>query len=107
MTRSSYLRTGWIHVKTYTPAVIAAALMYGGLHQIISVLKYLLTRVILQGINALIRQSFRDIMPLPNNYHGAPWQFDAKVAGIGIIVAGLGMFIGFWAQARSRARPAP
>ena len=95
---------GWIYFKEYAPAAVAAALMYGGIQQIISVLKYLFTNGILQLINTVIRRGFRDRFPMPD-YGRIPWLFHARVTGVGVIVIVLGIFVGLWANARSQDQP--
>lgn len=107
MTKPNLLRAGWVHVKPYLPAVLATALMYGGINQVISVLKYPLTDLTLKVVNALRMKALRDIMPLPNYYGGFPWQYHAKLIATGVIVLIVGMFIGLWAHARYQRQLVP
>lgn len=104
MTNASLLRHGWIHVKDYAPAVVAAALMYGGIHQILSALRYPLTNYVVKLVNLILRQTFRDVMPI-EEFGDIPWNYPGKTAAVGVILAVLGMFIGLWVQARSQRRP--
>ncbi len=106
MTKKNLLRAGWVRVKEFLLAVMAAALMYGGLHQILGVLKYILSGLALGIINAGIRNNFHDSLTLSNPYTGIPWQYQARVAAVGATVMVVGMFLGLWAHARSH-RPAP
>ncbi len=105
MTNAILLRTGWTRAKEYVPAVLAAALMYAGIYQILEALQYPLSNYIVKLVNLLLRQAFRDVMPLPER--GAiPWIFHAKMVATGVIVTVVGMFIGLWVHARSRRQPA-
>jgi hypothetical protein len=107
MSKPSLLRAGWTRIKEYLPPVIAAALMYEGIRQIIGVLRYVVTGLVLRGINAVISSGFRDRMPLQNYYDGAPWQFHVRVAAESVIVTVIGMFIGLWVNARTQPKSAP
>jgi len=103
MTQRNLIRKGWTRVKQFAPAVTAAALMYGGIHQIFSVLKEALGI----GIMRLINTAIEKVSPgyyLPR-YGALPWPFYARVAAIGVIIAVVGMFIGLWVQARNRRQP--
>jgi hypothetical protein len=104
MTNPSLLHVGWTRTKKYLPAVITASVMYGGIDQILGVLKYLIAGVVLEGINAVIRQGFRDRIPLPDYFIEVPWQYHTKVAAEGVIVLVIGMFVGLWANARKSPR---
>jgi hypothetical protein len=104
MTTPSLLRAGWTHLKEYAPPVMAAALMYGGIHQILSAFQYPLSNYAVKLINLILRQAFRDVMPLAG-FGAIPWLFYAKVVAEGVIIAVVGMFIGLWVQARSQHRP--
>jgi len=95
------LREGWNKVREYLPAVMAAALMYGGIYQIIAALRYPLTGVVVIAIKAIVKRAFRDRVPLPN-YFLFPWQLTATSIATGVIVLVVGMFIGLWVNARSQ-----
>jgi hypothetical protein len=95
MTRASRLRAGWIYVKQYGTAVVAAGLMYAGIYQIISALKYPIANGILKILNAILVRGFRDRMPLPE-YGWIPWAFHARVVAMGVIVIVVGLFVGLW-----------
>jgi hypothetical protein len=106
MSETGLILTGWHRAKEYFVAVIAAAVMYGGTHQIVEVLKYVATGMTIEGINAVIHQGFRNRLPLPNGYVGIPWQYHVKVAATGVIVAAVGVLFGVWADARHHRRAA-
>jgi hypothetical protein len=103
MIEPSLLRSGWIHVKEYALAVMAAGLMYAGTGQILSVLKSVLGNYIVRFINLLIKQEFPDHMLL-GEFGTIPWPFQAKMAAVGVIVIILGIFVGLWAHTRNRSR---
>ena len=105
MTETGLVRAGWVRVKEYLPAVMAAGLMYGGINQILSVLKYLLSGVALTGINEVIRLGFRDRVPLENDYWAVPWTYHVRPIAGAIIVLVVGMFLGLWANARNQQHP--
>ncbi len=104
MTNASLLRNGWIRVKEYAPPVVAAALMYGGIHQILSALQYPLSNYAVKLINLILRQAFRDVMPLAA-FGDIPWLYLAKTVAVGVIIAVVGMLIGLWVQSRSQRQP--
>jgi hypothetical protein len=104
MTNTSLLRNGWIQMKEYAPAVMAAALMYGGIHQILSAFQYPLSNYAVKLINLILRQTFREPMPLAE-FGAIPWLFHAKIIAEGVIIAVVGMFIGLWVNARSQHQP--
>jgi hypothetical protein len=105
MTNASLFRRGWIHAKDYGPGVLAAALIFAGISQILGALQYPLNNYAVQFVNLMLRQAFRDVMPLAER--GAiPWIFHAKIVAEGVIIAVVGMFIGLWVHARSRRQPA-
>ena len=107
MTRPSLLRAGWIHVKQNVLAVMAAAVMYVGLHQVFGGLRYPLADLTMQLVNVIFMKAVRDHLPLPNGYRGIPWQYHAKIVAEGVILAVVGMFIGLWANARNQRRSSP
>jgi hypothetical protein len=104
MTNANLLRNGWIQVKDYAPPVMAAAMMYGGIHQILSALQYPLSNYAVKLINLILRHTFRGPMPLAE-FGAIPWLFHAKIVAEGVIIAVVGMFIGLWVQARSERQP--
>lgn len=105
MTASSHSRISWIQVKEYAPAIVAAALMFGGLQRILHVLGYPLTNAVMEGINGIIRRGLRDTLPLANSEAGFPWQFYAHTLGEGVIVTVTGLLIGVWAHVRNQHPP--
>jgi hypothetical protein len=106
MSDAYYLREGWSKTKEYGPAVMTAALMHGGIYRIIRALRYPLTGVVVEAINAIIKRGFRDRIALSNSYF-FPWRFTALSVATGVIVLVVGMFIGLWVNARSQYEPAP
>ena len=111
MTNPSLVRIGCFRAKEYFLAVIAAWLMYGGVRQILGVLRFFITGLILNSINgvrlqARTLQAFRGRLPLANPYSpGPPWQYQAKAIAIGVVVIALGMFVGLWAHIRTQRKP--
>ncbi|MGP0019674.1 MAG: hypothetical protein ACLPHP_13965 [Candidatus Sulfotelmatobacter sp.] len=103
MTGRHLIRNGWTRVKEFAPAAMAAALMYGGIHQIFSVLKQVLGIGIMRLINTATEMIFPGYY-LPR-YGAIPWPMFARVAAVGVIIAAVGMFIGLWVQARSGTNP--
>ena len=97
----SFLQAGWRRAKQFLPSVIAAGLMFGGMHQIISTFKYPLTSVVVSIINALTRKAFRDVMPLNGEYALAPWWFELRQVAIAVIVFVVGSFVGLWINMRA------
>ncbi len=104
MTRTSPSRVAMTYIKEYGPAIIAAALLYGGIHQVISVLTQPIAIGIMHLINAVSRRTFRDITLLPE-YGGIPWLFFTRVVASGVIVIVVGILVGLWANARSQRQP--
>lgn len=109
MSQSEPYPSFYAQLKRFFPAVLSAGLIYGGLHQIIGVLRYFVTDAILQFMNALIRKAFPDTFPLPDRY-GAPWGWGAfqvyqiKMAALGVIVVIVGILAGIWVRARALRR---
>jgi hypothetical protein len=106
MTSARLLNQGWIRAKTHAPGVVAAALMYGGIHQILSAIQYPLSNYVVKLVNLILRQAFRNMMPL-TEFGTVPWLYHAKNASVGVIVTVVGMFIGLWVNGRRQHRPAP
>ena len=105
MTKPSLIRAGWVRAKEYGLAVVAAALMYGGVHQFISALSYPLSGLTLQLVNTLLMRAFRDRVPLPNYYPGVPWLFHLRVAAGGMFVLIVGSMVGLWINAKGQRQP--
>jgi len=101
MTKANLVRVGWARIKHQIPAVIAAALVYGGLHQTISTLRWTLAGAVLGLINFIIRTGFRDVFPLENPYSGVPWTFHVRVAAVGVMVMTVGLLVGVWVNAKA------
>jgi len=96
------LRVVWAKFKDRGLSVLAAWLIFAGIHQTFSGITFPLSGWILKGLNALIRQSLRDQLPLRNNYLGIPWQYHAGIVAQGAIIAVVGMFFGLWVNRRTR-----
>jgi len=101
MSKANLVRVGWARIKHQIPAVIAAALMYGGLNQMISTLRYPLTGAVLGLINFIIRTGFRNVFLLQNPYSGVPWTFHVRVAAVGVMVMTVGLLVGVWVNAKA------
>lgn len=90
-----------IQVRRHAAPVIAAALIYSGIHQVVSTLKYRIGSLILRLVNQVIERGFRDRMLLPESW-GAPWQFTAQSLAESVIAIVLGIFLGLWVHSRSQ-----
>jgi hypothetical protein len=101
MSGPSKLRLAWVYIKEYGAAVVAAALMYGGTHQVISALKYPFTSGLLQLVNVVIHRGFPDSLPLPDYSGTIPWISQARICAVGVIVIVVGIMVGLWANVRS------
>jgi len=110
MTRPPLLRVVGIYVKEYAVAVISASLIYGGIHQIMSVvltLIYPIANIIPHLVDAMVHSRFDHIPPLASYYGDSRmWASLTKVVAIGIIVIVVGILAGLWANSRSRHVPA-
>jgi hypothetical protein len=104
----SPLRVAMIRARQHAAAVTAATLIYAGIYQIISTLKYPIGRVILRLVNAVIVTGFRDRLLL-QQYDSIPWQFRARTVAAAVIVIVLGVFLGLWVNvmAGTKANPEP
>ena len=100
MTDPGILRAGWSRVKVHLPSALSAALMFAGLRQITTVLAYPVAGAAVGLANILLRNGFRDVMPLGNDYVGLPWQFHARLGAEGVFVLAVGLLIGLWLNAR-------
>lgn len=98
---------GWAYVREYGIAVIAAALIYGGLHQIISALLvviYPITRGVPPFFDALVHWEFHYLPSLTSSYNNIwMWFLLAKTIAIAVIVITVGVFFGLWAKSRDHA----
>jgi hypothetical protein len=101
MTSQSSLHVAMDYVKEYAAAIIAAALMYAGIHQVISVFSQPLAMGIIGLINAISRRGFHGVTLLPE-FSGIPWLFFTRVLAIGVIVIVVGILVGLWANSRSQ-----
>lgn len=102
----SPLRIAMKRVKQHAAAVVTAALIFGGIYQIVSTLKYPIGAVILRLANAILEREFRDQSLLPQ-YGPMPWQVIAKAVAVAVILIVLGGFLGLWVTARSKIRHSP
>lgn len=111
MTGTRSLKVAWAHVGEYGIAVISAALIYGGLHQIISailVVIYPITRGVPPFVDALVHWEFHYLPSLTNSYNNAwMWFLLAKMIAIAVIVIVVGVFFGLWAKSRDRRLAMP
>jgi len=94
-----------IHVRQRLAAVIAAALMYAGIAEIVATLKYPIGSVILRLVNAIIIRGFRDRLLLPE-YGPMPWRFSVRTIAMAVIAIVLGVFLGLWVTGRSQLKSA-
>lgn len=101
----SPLHTAMIHVRQRGAAAMAAALIYAGISEIISILKYRIVSVTLRLINEIIIRGFRDRLLLPD-YGGVPWWFDARNFAMAVILIVLGTLLGVWVNRRSQRESA-
>ena len=92
-----------IHVRRRALAVMAASLIYAGLYQIVSTLKYPIGSLLLRLINTIIVLGFRDRLLLPD-YGSMPWWIYARSLAMAIIAIVLGIFIGLWVSRRNRRK---
>jgi hypothetical protein len=102
------LGAAWGYVKEYAAAVMAAALMFGGIHQLLSAVKYPISFGVLRFLNAIIRRGFPGHFPLPD-YGGAstiPWLFHVRNAAVGIMLIIVGILIAVLANVRNQGQPA-
>ena len=105
MTGSRLLQAGWVNIKEYAAEVMAGFLIYGGIYEVVSALKYRLADAILQLINAVIRRDFPDHFLLMG-YGPLPWRFEAGYFAIAVMLIVAGILLGLWVNARSRSQPA-
>ncbi len=107
MNNPGLLRIGWARVREYLPAVMAAALMFGGIKYSISVLSYLLSGGVIGLINFTIRHGFRDAMVMGNPYGDAAsklWMSSLRDALEGVFVWAMGALLAVWAHARRQSK---
>jgi len=101
MNSPSLLQLAWIRVKEHAAPVIAAVLIYGGIFQVISVLRYPLANGVVQLANVIIRKGFPDHLLLAE-YGSIPWLFHAKFGALGAMLIAVGILVGLWVNARSQ-----
>ena len=102
MTVAYRLRMAWKHVKEYAGPVIAADLVYAGIHQMNSVLTYPIADGVIWCVNFIIRTGFRDRLVLPI-YGWFPWRYQTKIIVYGFIPIVLGILVGLWVNSRKKA----
>jgi hypothetical protein len=100
----SPLNTAMNHVRQRAAPVMAAALMFAGIYELIATLKFPIGGMILRLINAIIIRGFRDRLLLPD-YAPMPWWFSARSIATAVIVIVLGIFLGLWVNVRSQRQP--
>jgi hypothetical protein len=106
MSLAPRLRAAWGYVKEYAASVMAAALMFGGINQLLSALRY--TAFFGGGrlINEVIRRAFPGRFLLPNYGGPIPWLFHLRTAALGIMLIAVGTLIGLLANIRNQRLPA-
>jgi hypothetical protein len=106
MTRLPLLRIVPIYIKEYALAVISAALIYGGIYQVISALRVLifpLAHTVPLFVDAIVHMDFHYIPSLLIYYSEARmWVFLTRTVGIAIIVIAVGILFGVGAESRGR-----
>jgi branched-subunit amino acid ABC-type transport system permease component len=111
MTQQPLLRVVWIYVKDYALVVISASLMYGGIHQIMSVvltLIYPIARTVPLLVDAIAHTEFQHIPPLASYYSDVRmWVSLAKIVAVGVIAIVVGILVGLWVNSRSQRAPVP
>ena len=92
----------WARCKHQLLPVVAAFLLFVGIQQVLSAVRYPICGWIMSGINGLYVRAFRDTLPLPNEYQGGiPWLFHVRIAAAGVSVLVIGIFLGLWANSRA------
>ncbi len=107
--RHDLLRAAKIPLKEYWAPVVAAALMFGGINELVATATYPLTRAGVWLVNSIIRRGFRDVMPIGGSYYSGeiPWRFHATIAAESVIVIVLGIFLGLWVHQKNDASDTP
>jgi hypothetical protein len=97
------------HIKDYALTVISAALIYGGIHQVISALRVLIFPIadmIPRLVGALADSEFNHLPSLLSYYNDTSmWFFVTKIVAVAIIVIVAGLFVGLWANSRDQRTP--
>jgi len=110
MTQRPLLRVVWIHIKDYALVVVSAGLMYGGIHQIMSVvltLMYPIARTIPLLVDAIAHTEFHHIPPLASYYSDVRmWVSLTKIVAVGVIAIVVGILVGLRVKFRERT-PVP
>ena len=106
MTMSYRLRVAWKYIREYAGAVIAAGLIDAGIHQVISIPKYVIGEGVIWCINFIIRTGFRDSLMRPT-YGPLPWHYAATVIASGLIPVVLGILVGLWVKSRKGVTLSP
>lgn len=92
-------RRGRTQVSERGPAVLAAALIYGGIHQIISTAQYPFTNLVVLLINPIVERQFHYHLT-PYGWVGLPPAFLVEGLALAIIVIVAGILVGLWADVR-------
>jgi len=105
------LRVVRIYVKEYAVAVIAAGLIYGGIHEIVSAILipiYPITEAFPRFVDAILKSEFRDLPPLSSNFY-EPWMWTvvSKMLAVGVIAIVVGILVGLWAHSREQGVTVP
>jgi hypothetical protein len=106
MSLTPRLGAAWSYVKEYAAAVMAAAVTFGGINQLLSIIKYPASNEVLRLLNAIIRRGFPGHLLLPDYGGPIPWPFHLRAAAVGVMLIAVGILIGLLANVRARPRPA-
>jgi hypothetical protein len=99
-------KTAWGCLKKRGLAVVSALLIYIGIGQIVSTVKYPISYAIERGLNLVIERAFRDHMLLatpPYSILGLGF-YMAKSIAIGVIAIVIGTFVSLLADLKGRHR---
>lgn len=111
MTRPSLLRILWTYIKEYVLAVISVALIYGGIHQIISAIQaliYPIASTVPLFVDAIVHSEFHYLPSLLSYYSDVRmWAFLTTTVAIAVIAIVVGILVGLWAHSRSQRVPVP
>jgi len=101
------LSAAWGYVKEHAVGVMAAAVTFAGINQLLLIMKYPISSGMLRFLNAMIRRGFPGHFLLPD-YGGTsaiPWLYHLRSAAVGIMLITIGILIAVLANARAHSRP--
>ena len=95
------------YVKEYAVAVIAAAVTFGGINQLLLTMKYPISLGVLRFLKAIIRRAFPGHFLLPDydDTSVIPWLYHLRGAAVGIMLITIGILIAVLANVRAQPRP--